>query len=325
MSAPRPTSAQRARLTQSAALASVAVAALLLAMKAVALWRTGSVAVLGSFADTSLDLVASLVTLMGVRMAAMPADRDHRFGHGKAEALASLFQITLITIAALGLAWESVHRLLAGEHRTQAPEIGIGVSLVAIVLSFALVLYQKRVIARTGSLAIGTDNLHYQSDLYLNLSVILALVLDQYFHITGIDPLFGIGIAIWLAWSAWSSASEAVDHLMDKEWSLEERQHFLDLASHHPRLRGIHDMRTRTSGEHRFVQFHVSVDPNMTVKQAHVVMDEIERALMKEFPGVDILIHPDPEGHIEDGADPLRGMEAQELLAEESSETDIKN
>tara|TARA_R110000782_G_scaffold78293_3_gene155994 strand:- start:197487 stop:198464 length:978 start_codon:yes stop_codon:yes gene_type:complete len=325
MSAPRPTSAQRGRLTQSAALASVAVAALLLAMKAVALWRTGSVAMLGSFADSSLDLVASLVTLMGVRLAAMPADHDHRFGHGKAEALASLFQITLITIAALGLAWESIHRLLAGAHRTEAPEIGIGVSLVAIVLSLALVVYQKRVIAHTGSLAIGTDNLHYQSDLYLNLSVIAALVLDQYFHITGIDPLFGIGIAIWLAWNAWSSASEAVDHLMDKEWSLEERQHFLDVASHHPQLRGIHDMRTRTSGEHRFVQFHVSVDPNMTVKQAHVVMDEIEKALMKEFPGIDILIHPDPEGHVEDGADPLRGMEAQELLAEESGKNGVRN
>jgi ferrous-iron efflux pump FieF len=319
MSAPRPTMEQRGRLTQSAALASVAVAAILLLMKAVALWQTHSVAVLGSLADTCLDLVASLVTLMGVRLAAMPADHEHRFGHGKAEALASLFQITLITMAALGLAWESIHRFLGGTHAVQAPATGIGVSTVAIVLSFALVLYQKRVIAHTGSLAIGTDNLHYQSDFYLNLSVIVALVLDQYFHISGIDPLFGLGIAIWLAWNAWSSASEAVDHLMDKEWSLEERQHFLDVASRHPQLQGIHDMRTRTSGAHRFVQFHASVDPNMTIKQAHVVMDEIEAALMQEFPGVDVLIHPDPEGHVEGGGDPLRGMEAQELLTEESS------
>ncbi len=320
MSAPRTTPEQRARLTQSAALASVAVAAILLILKAIAETRTGSVAMLGSLADTSLDLVASLVTLLGVRLAAQPADHEHRFGHGKAEALASLFQITLITMAAIALAWESVHRLLGDAHGTQAPETGIGVSVIAIILSLALVLYQKRVIARTGSLAIGTDNIHYKSDFYLNLSVIVALVLDHYLHIGGSDALFGIGIAIWLAWSAWSSASEALDHLMDKEWSIGERQHFLDIASRHPQLQGIHDMRTRTSGAHRFVQFHASVDPNMTIKQAHVVMDEIEAALMKEFPGVDILIHPDPEGHVEGGDDPLRGVDAQELLAEENGE-----
>lgn len=313
-----PTSfAQRGMLTRNAALASVAVATILLGLKAWALWRTDSVAVLGSLADTSLDLVASIVTLLGVHWAAQPADEQHRFGHGKAEALASLFQVTLITVAAIGLAWESVHRMMAGAHQTTGAGEGIGVSLIAIVLSLALVLYQKRVIARTGSLAIGTDNLHYQSDFYLNASVIVALVLDQVLGISGVDPLFGIGIAAWLAWNAFHAASEAVDHLMDKEWSVEERAHFLEVASRHPQLRGIHDMRTRSSGALRFVQFHASVDPNMTVRQAHDVMDEIEAALMKDFPGVDILIHPDPEGHVEGGGDPLRATEAETLLAQE--------
>lgn len=305
--------AERGRLTQSAALASVAVAAILLGLKAVALWRTDSVAVLGSLADTTLDLVASLVTLMGVRWAAAPADREHRFGHGKAEALAALFQVTLITVAAFGLAWESVHRI-GGDHRTQAAGTGIGVSVIAIVLSLALVAYQKRVIARTGSLAIGTDNIHYRSDLYLNLSVIVALVLDRYLNLAGADALFGLGIAVWLARSAWSSASEAVDNLMDKEWSVDERRHFLEVASRHPQLHSIHDMRTRSSGTHRFVQFHMMVDPEMTVRDAHVVMDEIEIALAREFPGVEILIHPDPLGHVEPEGDPLRGVEAQALL-----------
>jgi len=323
MSNARHSPEQRGRLTQRAALASVAVASILLILKAYAVSSTGSVAVLGSLADTGLDLVASLVTLMGVRWAAMPADHEHRFGHGKAEALSALFQVVLITIAALGLGWESIHRL-GSTHETQAPEAGIGVSIIAIILSFTLVLYQKRVIARTGSLAIGTDNIHYKSDLFLNLSVIVAVVLDQYAGVGGADATFGIGIAIWLAWSAWSSASDAVDNLMDKEWSLEDRQHFLDIASRHPKLRGIHDMRTRSSGAHRFVQFHASVDPEMTVKQAHIVMDEIEDALMKEFPGVEILIHPDPEGHVEGGRDPLRGEDAQTLLAEEMSD-DLKS
>ncbi|MDQ4421148.1 cation diffusion facilitator family transporter [Sphingobium sp. DEHP117] len=314
---PPPSIAQRGKLTRNAALASVAVATILLALKAWALWRTGSVAVLGSLADTSLDLVASIVTLLGVHWAAQPADIEHRFGHGKAEALASLFQVTLITIAAVGLAWESAHRLISGAHATTGAGEGIGVSLIAILLSLGLVLYQKRVIAKTGSLAIGTDKLHYQSDFYLNLSVIVALVLDQYLNVSGVDPLFGVGIAGWLAWNAYHAASDALDHLMDKEWSVEERQHFLEVASRHPQLHGIHDMRTRSSGALRFVQFHASVDPNMTVREAHDVMDEIEAALMKDFPGVDILIHPDPDGHVESGDDPLRGIEAERLLAQE--------
>jgi len=320
MSQKQPTLEQRGRLTQRAALASVAVASILLVLKAGAFWQTGSVAVLGSLADTGLDLVASVATYMGVRYAAMPADHDHRFGHGKAEALVALFQVTLITIAALGLAWESTRRMLSGAYSAQAPEVGIGVSIVAIVLSFALVIYQKRVIARTGSLAIGTDNLHYQSDFFLNLSVIVALVLEQYMGVSGADPVFGIIIAIWLAWNAWRSTSDAIDDLMDKEWSVEERQHFLDVASRHPKLEGIHDMRTRTSGALRFVQFHASMDPDMSIRQAHIVMDEIEAELHKAFPDVDIFIHADPEGHVEDGGDPLRGMEAQTLLAEEEAE-----
>lgn len=306
------------RLTRRAAMASVAVALVLLLMKAVAVWQSGSVAMLGSLADTALDLVASLVTLMGVHWAAMPADHEHRFGHGKAEALAALFQVTLITTAAVGLAWESAHRF-GRVHATGAPETGIGVSVVAILLSLALVLYQKKVIAQTGSLAIGTDNLHYQSDFYLNLSVIVALVLDQYVGVTGADPLFGLGIALWLAWGAWHSAGMAVDHLMDKEWSVEERQRFLAVASRHPKLRGIHDMRTRSSGTARFVQFHASVDPDMTVREAHRVMDEIEDALRKEFPGVEILIHPDPDGHQEGDGDPLRAVDAHLLLEKEAA------
>jgi ferrous-iron efflux pump FieF len=301
-------------LAQRAAIASVTVAAILLVLKTIAVWQTNSVAVLGSLADTSLDLIASIVTLLGVRWAAMPADHDHRFGHGKAEALASLFQVMLIGMAAIALAAESFHRLAQRDHSTGAPETGIAVSIVAIILSAVLVLYQKKAIAQTGSLAIGTDNLHYQSDLYLNLSVIAALVIDHYFRIVGTDQMFGIGIAVWLGWSAWRSASQAVDHLMDKEWSLEERKHFLDLASRHPDIHGIHDMRTRTSGAHKFVQFHASVDPEMTVAQAHVVMDAVEAMLKRDFPDVEILIHADPEGHSESGRDPLRGMEAQDLL-----------
>ena len=285
-----------AHLTRNAALASVSVALLLIALKGYAAWTTHSVAMLGSLADSGLDLVASLVTLYGVRLAAEPADTDHRFGHGKAEAIAALFQVVLITVSALGIAARAINRLLHNVPTANA-ESGIGVSLIAIAATLLLVAYQRRVIRATGSVAINADNVHYQSDLLLNGSVIAALLLDQYAHVSGADPLFGIAIALWLAWGAYRASNQAIDQLMDREWPEDRRQHFLRVASQHPQLKGIHDLRTRTSGAHDFVQFHVWVAPEMTVLEAHRVMDEIEAKLEQEFPGVEVLIHPDPEGH----------------------------
>jgi ferrous-iron efflux pump FieF len=173
---------------------------------------------------------------------------------------------------------------------------GIAVSLLAIALTFALLWYQRRVIARTGSIAIKTDNVHYKSDLFLNGSVIVALVLEQALHIAGADALFGIGIALWLLWGAFRASSEAVAQLMDQEWPEDERQAFLDAAGAFPELQGLHDLRTRKSGTLRFVQFHVWVPADWTVQQAHDRLDRVEEKLQERFPWTEILIHVDPEG-----------------------------
>jgi ferrous-iron efflux pump FieF len=300
--------AKRGRLTRGAAYASVAMALLLVGLKVWAAWKTGSTAMLGSLADTTLDLIASLATLAGVLIAAMPADEDHRFGHGKAEALAAMFQIVLIAISAFALAFRAVQQLLAGG-RTAAAGEGIAVSLVAIAATLALLAWQRYVIRRTGSVAIRTDHVHYQSDLLLNLGVIAALAFDQYLGFGMADPLFGLAIAVWLAWGAWRASSDAIDHLMDREWPADKREAFLAVIARHPELRGVHDLRTRTSGAHHFVQFHASVDPAMTVAEAHKVMDEIEARIEREFPGVEVLIHPDPEGLVDE-----EGRAAEELL-----------
>ena len=300
--------AARSRLTRSAALASIVTAMFLAGLKLWAVWRTDSTAMLGSLADTSLDLVASIATLIGVWIAATPADEEHRFGHGKAEALAAMFQVVLISISALGLAWRAIAQWLAGG-RVAAANEGIAVSLAALAATFALLWWQRRVIRQTGSLAIKTDNVHYKSDLLLNLGVIAALVLDRHLGVAGADPLFGLGIAIWLAWGAWRASSEAIDHLMDREWSDERREQFLAVLARHPELRGVHDLRTRTSGSHDFAQFHAMVAPDMTVAEAHRVMDELEERIEREFPGVEVLIHPDPEGLINE-----TGTAAEELL-----------
>jgi ferrous-iron efflux pump FieF len=286
----------RSNLTTRAALASVTTALFLLGLKAWAAAETGSVAMLGSLADTGLDIVASLVTLYSVRLAAQPADHEHRFGHGKAEALAALFQTGIIIASAIAIGWRGISRF-GNDVPPEHPELGIGVSVVAILATLVLITYQRSVVKRTGSVAIHADHVHYSSDLMLNASVIAALVLDTILGVRGADPLFGVAIAAWLIWHAREVASSAIDQLMDKEWPMEKRERFLAMAREHPELKGIHDMRTRTSGAHDFVQFHVWVDPAMTVLEAHRVMDEVEAKLMAEFPGTEVLIHPDPEGH----------------------------
>lgn len=274
------------------------MALFLLALKAYAAWSTGSVAMLGSLADTGFDLFASLITLYAVRLSAEPADEQHRFGHGKAEALAALAQVGLIIVSAAGILLRAIDRLRHGAP-TEAAELGIGVSLVAIAATFALLAYQRRVIARTGSVAITADNVHYQSDLLLNLSVIAALVLDHYLRLSGADAVFGIAIALWLAWSAWSASRQAIDQLMDREWAEEKRRRFVDLANAQPGFRGIHDLRTRTSGAQDFAQFHAWVAPAMTIAEAHEIVEAAEQALEATFPGTEVLIHLDPEGQID--------------------------
>jgi ferrous-iron efflux pump FieF len=305
----------RAFLTRSAALASIAMALLLAGLKVWAVVRTDSTAMLGSLADTGLDFVASVATLVGVWIAAQPADADHRFGHGKAEALAAMFQVVLISLSAFGLAFRGIDQLLAGERVAAAGE-GIAVSLIAIVATFALLGWQRHVIRQTGSLAIRTDNVHYKSDLFLNLGVIAALALDRYFGVAGADPLFGLAIALWLAWGAYRASSEAIDHLMDKEWPEEKRLHFVEVAATHPELSKLHDLRTRTSGDRDFVQFHVNLPAGMTIGDAHEVIERVEEHLCREFPGMELLIHIDPEGHVDEPGNPLVETDEFEKLEE---------
>ena len=285
-------------LAMRAALFSVAMACFLAVLKGFAAWHTGSVAMLGSLADTGLDLLASVVTLYGVKLAAEPADHDHRFGHGKAEALAALFQVGLITASAVGIAWRAIVAF-GNPTRTQDADIGIGVSIIAIGATLILLAYQRRVIRQTGSVAILADNVHYQSDVLLNGAVIVALVLDQVLGWSGADPLFGIAIALWLLWGAFKASSAAIDQLMDKEWPEGQRQAFIDVAARQPGLKGIHDFRTRRAGTHDFAQFHMEVPRHLTVGEAHDVVEGVERALRQAYPKVEVLIHLDPEGHVD--------------------------
>ena len=306
-----------ARLNRSAAFASMALALFLAALKAWALARTGSTAMLGSLADTALDLVASLATLMGVWIAAMPDYEEHRLGHGKSEYLTAMLQVILIALSAAAIMFRAVLRLVEGG-RVEAAEEGIAVSVMAILATLVLLAWQRHVIRRTGSLAIRTDSVHYQSDLLLNLAVIAALAIDSYLGFVEADPLFGLAIAAWLLWGAWRASREAVDNLMDREWPEEKRQRFVERAAAHPELAKRHDLRTRTSGHRDFAQFHVDLPAGMTVGEAHAIIERVEADLREAFPGLELLIHIDPEGHVDEPGNAL--AEADEFARLEGKE-----
>ncbi|MEX1153545.1 cation diffusion facilitator family transporter [Parvibaculum sp.] len=287
--------AHNGRLMRRATYAAVAVAVTLVAIKAVAFWMTGSIAMLGTLFDSLLDGAASLLNLFAVRHALTPADKEHRFGHGKAEALAGLGQSFFIFASAGYIVVAAVMRLLAPVPVAQS-EVGIAVTVAAILVTLGLVAYQRHVVARTQSLAIEADSIHYRGDLMMNLAVIAALILSGMFGFHRADPLFGIIIAALIAWSATKIVRAALNQLMDRELSDEERERIKQIALAHAEVISLHDLRTRASGVHTFIQFHLEMDGAMRLTEAHRVADEVEREVMTAFPGSEVIVHQDPAG-----------------------------
>lgn len=294
--AARPLSPEEAaRLRRRATRASVAVALTLILAKFGAWIATDSVALLTSLIDSSVDLLASAVILVGVHQAARPPDPSHRYGHGKAEPLAALAQAAFIAGSAVILAYEAISRLIRPE-TVERGWIGIATMLLAIALTSALVLYQHRVVRRTGSVAIGADALHYRWDIAMNAAIIVALLLADATGWPYFDPLFALGIGGFMLWGARSIAAESFGMLMDRELPQEERERIRAIVAAHPHCQGLHDLRTRRSGTGRFIEFHLELDGEMTVSAAHDVADDIEQALMEAFPDAEIMLHQEPAG-----------------------------
>ena len=283
------------RLRRIATYASVAVAAVLISVKFAAWLETGSVALLSSLVDSLLDAVASLVNLVAVRHAMSPADREHRFGHGKAEPLAGLGQSAFIAGSAAFLFIEVLHRALSPEP-VENSSVGIVIMLLSIVVTIGLVSYQRRVVKLTGSLAVGSDELHYRSDVVLNLSVIAALVLGSILDFPLLDPIFGAAIGIWIVYSAVRLARLSLFQLMDHELPDEEREKIRGIAQSHPDVVAAHDLRTRVAGPTAFIQLHIEMDGAMTLTRAHAVSDEVEAQILEAFPNAEVIIHQDPAG-----------------------------
>jgi ferrous-iron efflux pump FieF len=285
-----------ARLMRIATVASVAVALVLIVAKTAAWWLSDSVAILSTLVDSLLDAAASILTLFAVHHAVQPADAEHRFGHGKAEALASLGQAAFVAGSGCLVLAEAVRRFFEPKPIGQE-YIGIGVMVFSILLTLVLVFIQRSVIRRTGSLAVRGDALHYVGDLLINGSVIVALAINLVWGWRYADSIFAIGIVGYLLWNAWQIGRQALDQLMDRELGDEERARIIAIARAHPATRSVHDLRTRRAGLLTFIQFHLELDPKMPLIRAHEISDAIEAELHAAFPNAEVIIHQDPEGY----------------------------
>lgn len=290
-------SEESARLLKLATYASVTTAIILIIAKLAAYVVTNSVSVLASLIDSLLDAGASIINLFAVRYALEPPDSEHRFGHGKAESIAGLAQSMFIAGSGVFLIIESIERL-ANPVPIDELSLGLVVMVFAIAATLALLAIQYYVIRRTHSVAIKADSLHYKTDLLTNTAIILALILSQ-LGWYGMDPLFALGVAIYILYSAWQIAREALNDLLDRELPEAKRQEIIRIATDHPQVIGAHDLRTRVSGRTVYIQLHLELDDQMRLLESHRIADNREAALRKAIPGADIVIHQDPAGIVE--------------------------
>jgi ferrous-iron efflux pump FieF len=283
------------RLMHLAGYASVGVALTLIALKTWAWIATGSVAMLSSLADSFLDLLASAITLFAVKVAVSPADREHRFGHGKSEGIAGIVQAVIISGSALYVCLQAVERLLAPAPVT-SPAVGTLVIAVSLALTIGLAILQHHVVRRTGSLAISADAAHYRSDILTNVAVLAAIQLSSRWGLHIFDPLLALVVVGLILWSVQSIMRDTLKVLLDHELPDDDRRRIAGIARAHPEVRGLHDMRTRSSGAAQFIQFHLELDPKLSLTRVHEICAAVEAEVQQAFPAAEVLIHADPYG-----------------------------
>lgn len=288
--------ATHGRLMRLASYASVATAAIIIIMKLGAWLYTDSLSLLASLADSVLDIIVSTINLFAISYALKPADEDHRFGHGKAEDIAALFQAAFIAGAAVLIVVEAIGRFVS-PREVQQSMVGIYVMGASTVFTLALVMFQRYVVRQTRSTAITADSLHYMTDTIVNIVVIISLVLTYIGMASWLDPLFALAIAAYILHSGWGVGKIAFDKLMDKEFEETERQAIIAIILQHKEVMGLHDLRTRQSGIRPFIQFHLELDGDMTLTHAHIIADQVESSILKHYPNAEVIIHQDPDDH----------------------------
>lgn len=291
---PEGTPAHLARLMRMASYASVAVASILLLSKLYAWWQTDSLAMLSSFTDSVFDVLMSLINMFAVRYALKPADDDHRYGHTSIEDIAGLAQCAFIFAAMAMIILQSIERLSNPHMALASPALGMGVSVLGMMLTTALVLFQSYVTRRTKSLVIAADRLHYVGDILFNLGVLVAFILSSRFGLAWADAVMAIIIALVVMWSNRTIGIRAFNNLMDREMPDAEKAAIEAMVAAIPEIRGQHNLKTRYSGTKAFIQLHVEIDASLNFRDAHAIIDRLEKAIMARFEGADVIVHPDP-------------------------------
>jgi ferrous-iron efflux pump FieF len=286
---------KHSNLQRFASYASLTVALTLVGIKLWAWTATGSISLLSSLVDSFLDVMASAITVIAVRVSLLPADAEHRFGHGKAEGLAALAQALIISGSAGYVFSEAAQRLVEPQ-AVQEPGLGIGVMSLSIILTLGLVAFQRSVVRKTDSMAISADAAHYQTDLVINAGVAVAIPIAAWTDLIIVDPLVGILIALYILRTTWGIASKALGVLLDREMHEEERNRIFDIAMQHQDVHGFHDLRTRYGGNRYFIQFHLELQPDTTLLETHRILDAVEDKVRTAFPNSDIIVHADPIG-----------------------------
>jgi ferrous-iron efflux pump FieF len=289
-----------ARAVRLATWLSIATAVFLVLLKVFGWAASGSVSLLASLLDSGLDLVASLAVFFAVRWAAQPPDWDHRHGHGKAEAFAGLLQAGLVFGSGLFVAWEAIDRIVSPRPVANGGW-AVAIMAVSILVTLGLVWFQTRAIASSGSVAIKGDRAHYTADLVSNLVALIGVGSATFLAAAPLDAVAGLIVAVWLLWGAFSVLREAADQLLDHELPAETQAAVTAAVLADPNIGGVHRLRTRSSGSVPMVQMHVDLDPDLTLAQAHDLIEQAEIRVREALPGADILIHPDPRRA---GADP---------------------
>lgn len=284
-------------LKSSTARLSIYAAAFLILLKTGTGWLTASISVWASLLDSVMDIFSSTLNYLAVRIASRPADEDHLYGHGKVESLAGLFQALVIGLSGTFLIWEAVHRLMR-PHPTSAELIGIGSMVIAIVVSVALVVRLRRVARLTDSPALSSDAMHYATDIYINLGVLGALMITAFTNWLWVDPIVSIAIAIYILWSAARVGYESINILMDRRLpeDVDERVAVIVSRYHDEGVLGFHDLRTRRSGSHKFVDLHLEVQRDKTFEEAHQLTVKVLRAIEDDLSRTRVQIHTDPAG-----------------------------
>jgi ferrous-iron efflux pump FieF len=279
------------------ALLSITVAIALIIIKLVFGVITNSVSILASAVDSFLDLSASSVNYFSIRKSEKPADHDHRFGHGKAEGLAGLFQCFVIGVSSIYLIYLSVWRLLNGGN-LQALDLGIIVIVFSIIVSLLLARYIRRVAKETESIALNADSLHYQFDVYTNIGIVIALTIIKFTDLNLIDPIISIVIAVLIIWSAKDIVMQSLNILMDKELPEEVVAEIEEIiTNHNPEVRSFHKLRTRNAGSVKFIEFHVVMNYKLTFVKSHELAEDIIKEIEAVIPNSEVTVHVDPDKH----------------------------